>query len=36
MLYKLFVGKDAKDNLMKYALIVKKASCDTPENYLKF
>ena len=24
-----------KDNLMKYALIARKAVCDTPENHLK-
>ena len=34
--YKLFVGKDAKDNLMKYALIARKARCDTPENHLSW
>ncbi len=34
--YKLFVGEDAKDNLMKYALIARKAVCDTPENHLKW
>ena len=32
--YKLFVGEEAKDNLMKYALIARKAECDTPENHL--
>jgi len=31
--YKLFVSEDAKDNLMKRALIARKAVCDTPENH---
>ena len=34
--YKLFVSEDAKDNLMKCALIARKAVCDTPENHLKW
>ena len=28
-------GLCLKDNLMKYALIAKKAECDTPENHLQ-